>query len=309
MTLAHRPASVLFLFGPTAVGKTAFLKTLPGARFEVISADSLQVYRGLDIGTAKPSQALQERLRHHLINIRDCQEQFQVGDFVRLANRAVADIAGRGSLPVVSGGAAFYIRHLLFGLSDAPQSTPAVRSAVRARLAERGLPNLYEELKWVDPATAERVGPADEYRITRALEVYEVSGRPLSDFPPPEHSRGDINAMLVGLERSREELYRRINERVARMFELGLRMEVERLVDHGCGSDAPAMRGIGYREFFSESGALRPRSDDLAICAEIQQNSRRYAKRQLTFFRSLPDVHWHPADDVAGLAAIVEQFA
>lgn len=275
----------------------------------MISADSLQVYRGLDIGTAKPSPAFRSRLRHHLMDIADPDEQFQAGDFVRLADRALAGISAAGRTAVISGGAAYYLKQLLFGLSDAPASTPAARAAVSDRLREEGLAGLYRRLEHVDPATARRVGPADEYRITRALEVYQVSGRPLSDFPPPASPRDELRALLIALERPRDELYRRIDRRVERMFDDGLRDEVERLVAAGYGSQAPGMRGIGYREFFGPDGELRPGSEDPQILRLIQRNSRRYAKRQITFFRSLPGVRWCPADAEEEVAALIGSFS
>jgi tRNA dimethylallyltransferase len=303
---AHQPA--IFLFGPTAVGKTSLLNALNPDVCEVVSADSLQVYRGLDIGTAKPSREMRAKLRHHLIDIVDPTQQFDVGEFVRLADEAMGDITSRGRVPIVSGGAGFYLKQLLCGLPQAPPSTPDVRQTVRDQLAEYGLAGMYARLESVDPVAAQRIGPEDEYRITRALEVYESSGRPLSDFPPPSTPRTDLEVRLMGLRRSRAELHGRIARRVEEMFAAGLRAEVEQLVSEGVGANAPGMRGIGYSEFFRADGSLLPPSADDKIAADICTHTRRYSKRQTAFFRGLPDVRWYPADSAADVAADIESY-
>lgn len=309
MTPEPQPPPAIFLFGPTAVGKTNLLDLLAPDVYEVVSADSLQVYRRLDIGTAKPSLEARTRLRHHLIDIVDPREQFDVGEFVRLAENAISEIRARGRIPIVSGGAGFYLKQLLYGLPSVPASTPEIRTIIQARLAELGLPTLYEQLKAVDPATAERLAPADGYRITRALEVFETSGRPLSDFPLPDKPRSDLTVKLIGLERSRPELHRRIGIRVAGMFAAGLRREIEDLIADGYDAEDPGLGGIGYREFFDSDGNLRPSADDEEISAEIQKNTRRYSKRQITFFRGLPEVAWIPAEATADVVDNITVFA
>jgi len=306
--LTRRPSAV-FLFGPTAVGKTNLLELLALSRFEVISADSLQVYRRLDIGTAKPSLKLLSRIPHHLIDILDPRDQFDVGEFVRLAEIAIGEIRARERIPIVSGGAGFYLKHLLYGPPPAPASTPEIRAKVQAKLTELGLPAMYEQLMRVDPATATRVGPADAYRITRALEVFEISGRPLSDFPPPDEHRSDLAVRLIGLERPRPELHQRIGIRVAGMFAAGLRREIEDLLADGYDAADPGLGGIGYREFFDSDGRLRPSADDEEISTTIQTNTRRYAKRQITFFRGLPAVRWSPAGATDDIVANITAFA
>lgn len=309
MTPAIQRLSAIFLFGPTAVGKTSLLGLLAPDLYEVVSADSLQVYRRLDIGTAKPSQEARARLRHHLIDIVDPREQFDVGEFVRLAENAISEIRGRGRIPIVSGGAGFYLKQLLYGLPSVPASMPEIRALIQTRLVELGLPALYEQLKAVDPVTAGRVAPADGYRITRALEVFETSGRPLSDFPPPDKPRSDLTVKLIGLERPRSELHQRIGIRVADMFAGGLRREIEALLADGYDAEDPGLGGIGYQEFFDSDGNLRPPADDEEISTEIQKNTRRYSKRQITFFRSLPEVAWIPAEAVTDVVAGITVFA
>lgn len=290
-------SKALLFFGPTGVGKTELLSQLP-VPAEVINADSMQVYRGLDIGTAKPPQEVLSRIPHHLVDICDPEEQFHVGRFVEEANRLIPEIEERGALPIVSGGTAFYFRNLIYGLPGTPESTPETREFLQRRLEAEGLEALYAELREVDPESAERIEANDRYRILRALEVYLESGYPLSAFAPQWVPREDLEVVALGLYREREHLYRRINERVEGMFDAGLPGEVARLVRAGHGPETPAMRAIGYREFFRyataaelESGRLSDESRE-RIVREIQKNSRRYAKRQITFFSRLPAVRW-----------------
>jgi len=294
---------VLILFGPTASGKTGILLELfnssnkPGfTSAEVVSADSMQVYRGMDIGTAKPSARERERLPHHLIDILSPAQQFNAGDFVRLANEACGEIASRGKLPVVSGGTGFYLKNFIMGLSEAPPSDAEIRAALRKELQEKGAGALMEELAAADPVSAGRIHINDEYRLLRALEVWRSCGRPLSSFEiNTEKTRPDFNFIIIGLSRTREELYRRINLRCAEMFKQGLADEVRSLYEAGYTPNDPGLRAIGYREFFvedEEPGKWRLSQDIEGVQALVAQNSRRYAKRQITFFEGIPGVKW-----------------
>ena len=325
---------VLVLFGPTASGKTALLKKLfdgSADSIEIISADFMQVYRGMDIGTAKPSAEERARVPHHLVDIRNPDEQFNAGEFVRLAEDACKAAAERGALPVVSGGTGFYLKNLVLGLSEAPPSDLELRAGLKKELELRGAARLMEELVKADPVSAGRIHINDEYRLLRALEVYRLTGRPLSSFASPwnpktnsipssaplasQHLCGinldeklspaerPFRFLLTGLRWNREELYRRINERTAVMFRDGLAEEVRRLFEAGYTPEDPGLRAIGYREFFveeavsGEGGNSWRISQDLAgVEALIAQNSRHYAKRQITFFASLPDVNWIDCD-------------
>ena len=298
------PIPVLVLFGPTASGKTEVLLRLfgSGGSAEVVSADSMQVYRGMDIGTAKPSAGQLELLPHHLIDICDPSEQFNAGDFVRLAGESIADIARRGKIPVVSGGTGFYLKNLILGLPEAPPSDAAIRGELRRELEEKGAAALMEELSRVDPASAQRIHINDIYRLLRALEVFRACGQPLSCFGSTGQRTGQgamaFNFLVFGLHREREELYRRINARCEAMFAQGLSDEVQRLYDAGYTPDDPGLRAIGYHEFFvrgesaANNGKYRLSKDIAGIQALVAQNSRRYAKRQVTFFASLPNVTW-----------------
>jgi len=321
------PIAVPALFGPTASGKTAALLRvfgrggLRGGRAEVVSADSMQVYRGMDIGTAKPSAREMELLPHHLLGICDPSEQFSAGDFVRLALEAIDGIAGRGALPVVAGGAGFYLKNLILGLPEAPPSDAAIRAALKLELRVKGSAALMAELERFDPASAERIHVNDEYRLLRALEVLRLCGKPLSSFASAAQApagspaggaegsggaigglRGRYRFVALGLFRPREELGRRIDERCAAMFAQGLPGEARALFDAGYTPRDPGLRAIGYREFFVEEepppsgpGGYRLSEDLAGVQGLVARNCRRYAKRQATFFASLPGAKWVPA--------------
>jgi tRNA dimethylallyltransferase len=258
----------------------------------------MQVYRGMDIGTAKPSEGERRLLPHHLIDIRDPGEQFSSGEFTKLAEARIEDIAARGLLPVVSGGTAFYLKNLLFGHPPAPPSDPHIRATIRSELQERGAQALMDELKASDPEQAAKIHLNDEYRLTRALEVLRASGRALSSFRPSAAPRSDYDFLCLAIERPRDTLYARIDARVDAMMEAGLAAEVEALAGRGFGKDDPGMQAIGYREFFSAA----PGASLSAIAEVIKKDTRHYAKRQLTFFRSLPGVEWFGAEDAQAIA-------
>lgn len=309
--------TLLCLYGPTAVGKTAALCALRSLPIEVISADSMQIYRGLDIGTAKPDAGLLAVIPHHLIDIVTPDTSFDVAQFVSQATALASDIRSRGRLPLVVGGTGYYIRHLIYGLPGAPPADPEIRNALQRELDEHGLPALREQLHACDPITAERTARTDAYRTLRALEVYRQTGRPLSSFKRPGagaaggagEGRRSVPAPVVELWRPRAELTARISDRVRQMIRRGLRGEVEGLVAAGATARWPGMRAIGYREFFGEDGGVRPSADTPTISDEITTATRRYAKRQQTFANQFPHrVHLH-ADAVGTLAALVRSRA
>jgi tRNA dimethylallyltransferase len=277
------------------VGKTSLLSDLFSGLGEVINADSMQVYRGMDIGTAKPTKEILQKVPHHLIDIMDPDEQFDLGYFVRTADKIVLDILGRGKIPIVSGGTAYYLKHFIYGLPSSPKSDPRIRNRLKKELETRGMEAMFQDLQRIDPLSAEKIAPSDRYRILRALEVFYLTGSPLSAFPPAASPREHINVVAIGLYREREELNKRIDRRVERMFEEGLVDEVKQLMSRGYGPETPGMRGIGYREFLlmKENGCMTLES--VKEC--IKHHSRRYAKRQMTFFRSLPNVTWIQPDN------------
>ncbi len=280
----HKPLPLLVVAGPTASGKTALAIEL--SRYfdiEVVSADSRQVYCGLDIGTAKATVEERRLVPHHLVDVVNPDEDFSVADFIRLASDAIAQIHERGRLPVVVGGTGLYIKGLTEGLLSAPSGDCGVREALLAQEREQGSGTLYRRLCAVDPPLAERLPPGDLLRIVRALEVYEISGRRLSEFQQ-EHAFEErpYRTLKMALTPEREILYQRINQRVEQMFSMGLLDEVRHLLDKGYSADLKSMQTIGYRESILHlKGRL---SLDEAVTL-IQRDSRRYAKRQLTWLR------------------------
>ncbi|MDR0382930.1 MAG: tRNA (adenosine(37)-N6)-dimethylallyltransferase MiaA [Spirochaetaceae bacterium] len=300
--MPEKPVPVVVLFGPTASGKTALLEKLfcgTGIAAEVVSADSMQVYRGLDIGTAKPPPSLTAALPHHLIDILDPSEQFNAGLFASLADAACASIHERGLLPAVSGGAGFYLKTFIYGTPDSPPSDAAIREKLYAEINNGGNAALLAELREADPESAERIHPNDEYRLLRALEVIRLTGQPLSSYAANQGRRDGYRFLLIGLERDRDALYKRINSRCARMFDEGLPAEVRTLFSKGYTPRDPAMRAIGYKEFFVDDydGGWRLSADLAGIEALIAQHSRQYAKRQITWFKNIPDVAWIKLDE------------
>lgn len=293
---------VVVLVGPTASGKTALLDAVFGSKAgreayalpeaEVVSADSMQAYRGMDVGTAKPDAALLRRLPHALIDIIDIDRQYTVGDFVRLADEACAEISGRGKLPIVCGGSGFYIRNFICGLPGAPASDPKVREAVAKDLAQKGAADLRAELAAADPASAARIHDNDLYRLTRALEIVRITGRPMADFAASTEPRPGLRSLVLGIAPPPSELAARIDARVDAMMAAGLVNEVAGLRAAGHGPEEPGMKAIGYREFF-ETKSLEE------ISEAIKLDTRRYAKRQMTFFRGLPGIEWIDPDPEA----------
>lgn len=296
---------VLVLIGPTAVGKTAMVERLAlddrlrMGPVVVVSADSVQAYRGLDIGSAKPSAEERARLPYELIDILEPSEPYSVGDFLRGADEACERSATAGRLPILSGGTGYYVKAFLYGAPAAPKADPGIRLAVEAELRERGPEALRAELLAVDPASAARIAPADLYRLARALEVYRSSGRPLSSYALPTERRARWDCLVLGLDRPRDELYARVEARVDAMMAAGLEAEARALAARGYGLEAPGMRAIGYAEFLD--GSTDP-------VADIKKHTRQYAKRQLTFMRAIPGVRWFDADDYDGLRSAVSAW-
>ena len=290
--------SPLLLFGPTAVGKTAILSALchRAARpIEVISADSRQVYRGFDIGTAKPTASQRCRTPHHLVDCIEAHQRWGVHE----ANRLCEEIALRGNQAIVSGGTAFYLRGFLYGLPKTPQVGEELRREVAREIEQNGVEWAYELLEEIDPTRAHMIARQDRYRIARALEIYRATGEKPSVFAAPSEPLPEVTAVAVGLSRPRDELYQRIDARVRAMFEEGLVEEVASLVASGVDPASPGMNSIGYREFFEVGGAPPwDRATQARIEERIARNTRRYAKRQETFFRRLPGVTWVNADDI-----------
>ncbi len=291
MDASRTPLSAIALAGPTAAGKTAAALAI-AQRWpcEIISVDSALVYRGMDIGTAKPSAAERAAAPHHLIDIRDPAESYSAAEFVRDARALMADIRGRGRLPLLVGGTMLYFKALQDGLNDMPPADPAIRAALDAEALARGWPALHAELARVDPVTAARLAPADSQRIQRALEVYRISGQPLSNFHAQAKSglpQGALNLHLISLEPTdRAWLHQRIAERFDSMLANGLMDEVRGLRARGdLHLGLPSMRCVGYRQCWEalEPGGALDDLRDRGIAA-----TRQLAKRQITWLRSMP---------------------
>lgn len=288
---------ILAIVGPTATGKSALGMALAERLCgEIINADALQVYRGFDIGTAKPGAAERARVPHHLIDILEPHEPYSAGEFARRARETIAEIEARGRLPIVVGGSGLYLRALFQGISPMPPGDPEVRARLRERLAEEGLPKLVQELWQLDPPTAARLKPGDTQRVLRALEVALVAGRPLSAFLVEQpFGVQRIAAIHVGLTVPRSILYDQIAGRVARMLEEGWLEEVAGLLRQGLSPGLPAFQAIGYRQLVRH--LMGDGSLDEAI-GETVKATRRFAKRQETWFRKESDVTWFSAQDL-----------
>ena len=283
-----------FIAGPTGVGKSgvalALAERIGG---EIISVDSMQVYRGMDIGTAKPSAAEQTRVRHHLLDVVGLTEPFSAAEFVRLAGGAVANIEQRRKVPIFCGGTGLYFQAYLEGLGETPPPDPGLR----ATLEPAPLDELLQELQRTDPATFDKIDRANKRRVIRALEIIRITGKPVAAQKSP-WSRGSAAPRIevklaqrnfVGLERAHEDLVRRIDRRVERMFEKGLVDEVTSLMARGLEQNKTAMQALGYRQVVEFLRGVRSLDETVAL---IQTKTRQYAKRQRTWFRQQPGLRW-----------------
>ena len=297
------------LAGPTASGKTA--AALEIARrwdVEIISVDSALVYRGMDIGTAKPSADERAAVIHHLIDIRDPLQAYSAAEFVRDARALMQDIQARGKLPLLVGGTMLYFKALFDGLDDMPAADAAVREALSQEAQEKGWPAMHAQLALVDPITAQRLAPADSQRIQRALEVFRVSGQPLSHFHERQSADvGDIpSGALISLEPAdRAWLHARIAQRFEAMLATGFLDEVQTLRARGdLHIDLPSMRCVGYRQAWEALDGLWPMAElrDKGIFA-----TRQLAKRQITWLRSMPQRHVVACDQEQALSQVLHQ--
>ena len=294
------------LGGPTATGKTALSVGLAKAfDGEVISADSMQIYKGLDVGTAKVSPEEMQGIPHHMLDILSPEQPFSVADFVERAQQLIEQITARGHLPIVVGGTGLYLSSLQNGVRFAPQKIPPeLRSQLEQELQERGAQALYDELSRVDPESARATHPNNHHRVIRALELYRATGMTMSQQRaaslPPEPP---YDALLLCLDfPQREQLYRRIDLRVDRMMQQDLLQEAQLVYDHR-QTYQTAAQAIGYKEFFPYFAGEQP----LGPCVEkLKQASRNYAKRQLTWFRRMPEVNWLDAGSQAVLQTAVQ---
>ncbi len=293
-----KPKLVIVL-GPTAVGKSDTVLDL-ALQFggEIISADSQQVYRHMDIGTAKPSREQRETIPHHLIDVVDPDEEFNAAIFRNLAIEIAYKLAHRNKRIIAGGGTGLYIKALTQGLFAGPGGDPQIREALEWEIEEHGLGPLYRRLEQVDPKSAARIHPHDRQRISRALEVYDATGRKISEWQS-EHGFNDslFDVLKIGLDRPRSLLYDRIDRRCESMIAAGLLDEVKKLVGMGYGLDLKPMQSVGYRHL---GLVLRHRmSLDNAVHL-MKRDTRRLAKRQLTWFRSDREIRWFDPESQRG---------
>ena len=284
---------VLCVVGPTASGKTKMAVAL-ARRFggEVVSVDSMQIYRGMTVGTAAPTEAEMQGVPHHMIAVAEPSEQWSAAEYVAKATPIVDDILSRGKLPILVGGTGLWMDALIRGDDFAPGSQGGeVRLRLQRELREQGPEALLERLRTVDPETAGRLHLRDEKRILRALEIYEQTGEPMSLRDRRGRQRPDrYEAVYIGLSfRDREDLRQRIDRRVDDMVRQGLLQEVQDLLDSGLPRDATALQAIGYKQFLAVADGAA--TTDQAV-EEVKLRSRQYAKRQLTWLRRNPDIHW-----------------
>ncbi len=295
--------------GPTAAGKTEFAAAL-AREFggEIVSVDSAQVYRGMDIGTAKPDAALQQEIPHHLIDIRDPAQAYSAAEFARDAKAAVAQIVARGRVPILAGGTMLYFRALLEGLSPLPSADPAIRARLDRLEAQDGVRALHERLAAVDPATASRLQPTDAQRLKRALEVHEITGKPMSRLQRAQEPGPDWNLLrMVIAPPDRAFLHRRIARRFETMLSDGFLDEVRGLYERGdLDESLPSVRSVGYRQVWQH---LAGRLDHDEMVARGVAATRQLAKRQLTWLRRVEAADWYRGPEPESLARAASRTA
>lgn len=281
---------VVVIAGPTAAGKTAFaIRTAIAMDGEVISCDSMQLYKYMDIGSAKPTKKEMSMVPHHLVDIIDPREEFSAARYQKLAKDAISDVISKGKLPVVCGGTGLYLESLLYDMDFASEpGDPEIREKYYRLAEEEGPDVLYEKLKAAAPESAARIHKNNIRRVVRALEAAE-NGDPIGDISKDMEKSTEFDFDLIGITRDREELYDRINRRVDMLMDMGLLNEVKSLVDIGLDFDDISMKGIGYKEII---GHLNGEYDLDEAVRLIKRNTRHFAKRQLTWFRRYDDMRW-----------------
>ena len=293
---------IVFIFGPTAVGKSDILFNFPQNIAEVINVDSIQVYKEFDIASCKPSMQLRAHIKHHLVDFLEPTNEYTLGIFYKKAIKIIENLREQFKLPIFVGGSAFYFKHLHYGLPSTPIISSEVRLYIENLLKINGKDFLLEKLKRVDFERYETISKNDIYRIKRSLEVYYQTGIPISQFL--EKGQRLENVLLIGLKRPIEEIKSRIIDRVKNMIHCGLLEEIKRLLGKGYNETTPAFKGIGYREFLLWKSRPYYMLDD--IINLINKNSFLYVKRQMTFFNKIPNVLWfHPEDDLESILSLI----
>ena len=307
MKILDSKQKLLVIIGPTAVGKT-MLSIEMAKRYngEIISGDSMQIYRGMDIGTAKITKDEMEGIPHHLIDIKEPSENFSVAEFQLLVRAKIAEIAKKGKLPIIVGGTGLYIQSVIYDyqFSDVP-GDETYRLKLEERVKEIGNEALFQELVEVDPESASQIHPNNVRRVIRALEIFHLTGHTMQDFQRSQQPDLLYNTAIIGLTMEREKLYERINHRVDVMMEEGLIEEVKSFYQQGL-CDCQSIQAIGYKEIFTYFDGQVTLEEAIA---NLKQNSRRYAKRQLTWFRNKMEVTWFDMNDVENLPKKIKEIS
>ncbi|HDI51930.1 MAG TPA: tRNA (adenosine(37)-N6)-dimethylallyltransferase MiaA [Bacteroidetes bacterium] len=305
--MTKRKPKLLVIVGPTAVGKTKFALELAKyfSQIEVISADSRQIYKLMDIGTAKPSPAERQQVVHHFIDICYPDEPYSAGIFGQQGREKIVEIFQRGKIPIVVGGSGLYIRSLVDGLFDYRISDSQVKQRLRHQADVEGLDALYRKLQQIDATAAAKIHPNDRQRIIRALEVWEITGRPISQLQTQARPEIPFEPVFIGLIRERQQLYRAIEQRVDEMIQKGLFEEVERQRDLGYHRNLQAMQTVGYQEIYACLEGEITREEAISL---IKRNTRRFAKRQMTWFKADSRIRWLTPDENIDVGKLSEEI-
>lgn len=298
---------IIVICGPTGIGKTTFaIQVAKRFNGEIIGADSMQIYKYMNIGTAKPNSEELKLARHHLVDFVDPEQDFDAGLYVKAADKAIEDITVCGKIPVIVGGTGLYIRALLHGLFRSKPICEKTVSQLTAELEEKGNMSLYQKLEKCDPKAAQKIHPNDSFRVIRALEVYQTTGRLISDRQNT-HNFDELryNSLKIGLYMDRDALYDRINQRVDLMLEQGLLHEVTTLAEKGYSFDLKPMQSIGYKHM---AMFIKNEVDWEEAVRLLKRDTRRYAKRQFTWFRQDKDIHWLEPSRFKSAETLIKDF-
>lgn len=307
MTQASTKPKLLVLVGPTAVGKTKLsLRLAAEYGAEIISGDSMQVYRGMDVGTAKATEKERKQIPHHMIDIHDPDHPFSVAEFQERARKLINEIHARGKLPFIVGGTGLYVESLCYDFQFSEVGSDEAFREEQMLFAEQyGSEALWERLKQIDPESAERLHPNDQRRLIRALEVYHLTGERLSDQLKVQKKVSPYELCIVGLTMDRALLYERIEQRIDQMIGEGLVDEVRGLLQAGYGKQHISMQGLGYKEIIGYLEGTMSWEDTVVL---LKRDTRRFAKRQLSWFRHMKDIEWMDVTDVGNISAHLRQI-
>lgn len=285
---------IIVIVGPTAIGKTALsIELAKSINAEIISGDAMQVYKGLDIGTGKITPEEMENIPHYMLNIKEPDESFSVAEYKAYVQSYIEQISNLGKIPIIVGGSGLYIQAILYDYSfDQNKRNEEITKQLEEQLDKYGIGTLYDRLKQVDPRQAESIHPNNYRRVIRALEIYEATGKTMSEIHDEQKKSALYNHYIIGLEMDRKRLYDRINDRVDKMLKDGLIEEVRTLYEQGF-EYTQAMKAIGYKELIPY---LKGETDLESAVELLKRNTRRYAKRQFTWFKNKLDVHWYDID-------------